>query len=271
MIYLLIWLLGLAFGSFLNVLITRIPEGENIAYPPSRCPKCKSRLKWWHNIPVLSWIILGGKCYYCKSKISLQYPLIEILTSFIFLLVFVKAGISYHTLLLSIAFSLLLALSIIDFYYKAVPDSLNLGAFVIALAASRNILESLQSALLLAGAFTMLRFFVSYALSLSYEGEIKKNIKNAPWLKNFYPKFVQIEAMGEGDIIIAATMGAILGLKLALIAIFLSAFLALPASLFFKYARKEAQLPYIPFLALALWIVYMFDDKFKIFLEWLNG
>ncbi len=81
--YLIISIFGVVIGSFLNVLIYRIPKGENIAFPASHCQSCNTPLKWWHNIPIISWIILGGKCHFCKEKISIQYPIIEFLTGVI--------------------------------------------------------------------------------------------------------------------------------------------------------------------------------------------
>lgn len=269
MIFILIAILGASIGSFLNVLIYRVPLGVNISYPPSFCPNCQNSLKWYHNIPVISWILLKGKCAYCKNKISIRYPVVEIITSFIFLLVFIKNGVNIYSLTTSLTFSLLLALSIIDFKYKAVPDSLNLAALTISFFSSLNIIQNIISALLLAGAFSFLRFYISYYVSIKEELKIKKAIKKAPWLKSFFPKYTMIEAMGEGDIIVAGTIGAILGIELSVIAIFLSAILAIPASLFLRISKRDFELPYIPFLALSLFIVYIFDEKFKIFFNWI--
>ena len=78
MIFGFVVVIGLVFGSFLNVLIARIPNDENVAFPASHCPKCKTPLKFYHNIPLFSWIFLGGKCAFCKEKISLQYPVVEL-------------------------------------------------------------------------------------------------------------------------------------------------------------------------------------------------
>ena len=90
--------IGLCIGSFLNVVILRSLSEESIVFPASKCPKCQHKLHWWHNIPVLSYIILRGKCGFCKEKISIQYPLIELLTGIIFVVTFIKFGLSYHTL-----------------------------------------------------------------------------------------------------------------------------------------------------------------------------
>ncbi len=235
-------IIGLAVGSFLNVLILRIPKNESVSFPPSHCPKCKKRLKWWHNIPIISYILLGGKCYFCKTKISIQYPFVELSTSFIYALTFLKSGNFIQTLILSSVFALLLALSLIDFKYKAVPDTLNLSALTISIF-SGSIITSITNALLFAGGFILLRFYVSY--------------------------FAKKEALGEADIMIAATIGAILGVKLGLFAIFLSAVIALPV--FLIAGKRDMQLPFIPFLALALYITYLFNTQALHLLDWLYG
>jgi leader peptidase (prepilin peptidase)/N-methyltransferase len=239
----LVVLLGLIFGSFSNVLILRIPEAKSIVFPPSTCPKCNTKLKPWHNIPLLSYIFLKGKCAYCKEKISIQYPLVEFLNGVIFLSIYLKFGDFVTSLPLSVVFSLLLSLSLIDIKYKAVPDSLNILALSLAVVFAPLILDSFTNALLFAGGFSLLRFYVSYI--------IKK------------------EAMGEADIIIASTIGAILGVKLGVFAIFLSAFIALPILLVLN--QKNYELPYVPFLALALYLVYIFDAYALNFIQWLYG
>ena len=98
--YVLLWvcILGLCLGSFFNVVILRTLSNESIVFPPSKCPKCNHKLYFWHNIPVLSYILLRGKCYFCKEKISIQYPIVEILTMLLFALVFLKFGFSILTL-----------------------------------------------------------------------------------------------------------------------------------------------------------------------------
>ena len=106
MIEILIIILGLAVGSFLNVCIYRLPKRESISKPRSRCPKCDNQLKPWENIPVLSYIFLRGKCSNCHTSISLRYPLIEIFTSLIFLLLYYYYGFTINVLLLCVFFSI---------------------------------------------------------------------------------------------------------------------------------------------------------------------
>ena len=260
MLYLFVFLLGVVFGSFLNVVILRLPEGQSIAYPGSHCPKCGQKLRWWHNIPLLSWLFLGGKCAYCKAPISIQYPLVELGTGFLFLGVFFLHPDIYG-LVTAIVFALLLALALIDLRYKAVPDSLNLTAALLAIFSSADILANLKNALLVAGALAMLRFLVSYYVSKKEHMRLQKLIKNAPWLAHYYPRFVMIEAMGEGDIIVGFAMGAILGLQKTLLAIFLAALFALPASIYTRWRKGEAELPFIPFLVLGSLVAYVIGDR----------
>ena len=247
--YILIFILGCAIGSFLNVLIVRIPKDENVAFPASHCVHCNTPLRAWHNIPIVSWLFLRGKCAFCSGPISVQYPLVELLSGIIFLAVFLKMGITLPALGIALAFLLLLTLSVIDFYYKMVPDSLNLSALTLAIISAYTLpmlVGNFINALIFAGGFALLRFYLSYI--------IKK------------------EAMGEADIMIAATMGALLGVKLTLAAIFVSALLALPAMLLLRDETEESkQVPFIPFLAMATWIVYMFDSYVNDYIGGLYG
>lgn len=242
-------LIGLVFGSFLNVLIARIPNDENVAFPASRCPKCKTPLKLYHNIPLFSWLFLRGKCAFCKEKISVQYPIVEFLSGVIFAAVFFKLGLSYMALMIALSFSFLLSLSVIDFYIKMVPDSLNLLALSTAMMAAMSLqgfILNFQNALLFVGGFGLLRFYLSY--------------------------FIKREALGEGDLMVAGTMGAMLGVQLGLMAIFVSALLALPVMLAMRNETDESKMvPFVPFLAMALFIVYIFDFAFLNFWDSLYG
>ena len=149
-------------------------------------------------------------------------------------------------------FVLLLALSIIDWRYKAVPDSLNLLALFFAIAFSPIL--GFQYALLFAGGFTLLRFLISYYLFKKFT-LLEQKRKPASWRKE-YDIFPSFEAMGEADIIVAATIGAILGIQVGIFAIFLSALLTLPVALI--RLKTDSQTPFVPFLAMALFISFLF-------------
>ncbi len=229
-IVIFIFIFGIVIGSFLNVVIYRIPKGESIAYPASKCQSCQTPLKWYHNIPIFSWLFLKGKCGFCSEKISIQYPLIELTTGLIAISLYYKLGLVWYMPIVFVVFALLLALVMIDFKYMAVPDNLNLLALALALI-SPNVLGSLHDALLASGGLTLLRYYLSF--------------------------FLNKEAMGEGDIIVAGTMGALLGFPLFFYALFLSAILAIAPSLM----AKDRAVPFVPFLAMATFIVYIFDTQ----------
>ena len=233
-----IFTFGIIMGSFLNVLIYRIPNNENIAFPASKCQSCQTELKWYHNVPIFSWLFLRGKCAFCKESIAMQYPLIEFLTGIIAVLLFLKLGLVWYLPFVFLTFFLLLGLVMIDFKYMAVPDSLNLLALAVAIVGP-NALDSLQYALMAAGGLALLRYYLSY--------------------------FLNKEAMGEGDIIVAGTMGALLGFPLFFYALFLSAILAMIPSLL----AKDKAVPFVPFLAIATFIAYLLDSQFEAMAQWI--
>lgn len=226
----LVTLFGLCIGSFLNVAIIRLPKNESINLPASHCPLCLHPLAWYHNIPLFSWIFLRGKCAFCKSHISFQYPLVELSSAFLYAFIYFHLANTLQALLIASVFALLLALSIIDLRYKAVPDALSLPALILSFCTG-DPLVSLQNGLLFMGTFAFLRFFVS-ALA-------KK------------------EVMGEADIIIAGIIGALLGIKLGLAAIYISAVIAL--IVFMIIRKKGYELAFIPFLALGLLLTWLFE------------
>ncbi len=262
------FILGITTGSFLNVVILRIPRDESVVFNASHCYSCSKPLKPWHNIPIFSWLFLRGKCSYCHSKISPMYPAIELLSGLVFVVLANKFGISFPVLMIAMSFLMLLALSMIDFKYKMVPDSLNLLAILFAVFGAwslNGVILNLQNALLFAGGFTLLRFSLSYMLTSSARRRAKKTMTS--WTKNYHA-YPFIEAMGEGDIMVAATMGALLGVKLTLVAIFLSALLALPVMLALRNRSAEEQrVPFVPFLAMATFIVYIFDSPILAYIE----
>jgi len=262
------FIFGLLFGSFLNVVILRIPKGESVVFKSSHCYSCGNSLKPWHNIPLFSWLFLRGKCSFCKTKISIQYPLIELTSGLIFVAIAAQYSLSIPAFFIAMSFLMLLALSMIDFKYKMVPDSLNLLAITFAVLGAwsmQGFLLNLQNALLFAGGFTLLRFSLSYYLTSSI---FRAGLKTQTSWNKHYDRTPFIEAMGEGDIMVAATMGALLGVKLTLIAIFFSALLALPVMLVvMNRSAEEQRVPFVPFLALATFIVFVYESPIMAYIE----
>ncbi len=252
-----VFLLGLMVGSFLNVVIHRTPRGENIAWPGSHCPKCGENLRWYHNVPLLSWLALRGRCAFCREPISFRYPLVELLNGLLWAALYLKlapqlqnhidvAGILYF-LLIAATFSALLALSMIDFEFFAVPDSINLFALLTALLAAVShawqvgdwnlALHALRDAVIAAGGLWLLAWLIGKATGK--------------------------EAMGGADVIVAGTMAALLGFPGFFLALFAAAILAIVPSLL----AKDTMVPFVPFLSLGTLIVFLFDHPL---IDWLE-
>ncbi len=243
----LVFLFGLIFGSFLNMLIYRLPLGVSLINPKrSICPKCNYTIKWYENIPLFSYIFLKGRCSNCKEKISIIYPIVELLTATISLLLYLKLGICKEYFIILAIFYTLIILSFIDCKYKEVPDYLLLIVLILVFNLSNM---HFQAMLIFAGGFAILEFILTF-----YIQNIKSKLTNNDELK-------EQKALGEGDIPIIATIGAILGVKLALVAIFLSAIFAIIPSLINHFIKKEIQTPFIPYLSFGLFITFVFQTN----------
>jgi len=231
-----VFIFGAMIGSFLNVVIYRIPKGESIVFPSSKCQSCQNSLKWWHNIPIFSWLFLRGKCYFCKDKISAQYPVVELLTGIIFVALYFKLGLVWYLPFIAASFAALLALVMIDFKYMAVPDNVNFAALIFALI-QPEFLSALMYGAIAAGGLYLIGLLSSL--------------------------LARKQAMGGADVIVAGTMGALLGFPNFFVALFLSALLAMIPALI----NRKTGVPFVPFLALATFIVYLYDTQATQLLE----
>jgi len=232
----LVFIFGTMIGSFLNVVIYRIPKGESIVFPSSKCQSCGTSLKWYHNIPILSWLFLGGKCAFCKAPIAKQYPLVEFMTGLIFVVLYFKLGLVWYLPFVAASFAALFALVMIDFKYMAVPDNVNFAALVFALI-QPDFLHAAMYAAIAAGGLYLIGLLSSL--------------------------IARKQAMGGADVIVAGTMGALLGFPNFFVALFLSAILAIVPSLL----NRETGVPFVPFLALATFLVYLYDKEAGVLLE----
>ena len=235
-IAIIVFIFGTMIGSFLNVVIYRIPKGESIVFPSSKCQNCQTALKWWHNIPLFSWLFLRGKCYFCKEKISAQYPMVELLTGIIFVALYFKLGLVWYLPFIAASFAALLALVMIDFEYMAVPDNVNFTALIFALVQPEFLMALLYASIAAGGLY-----LIGLLSSL----------------------LARKQAMGGADVIVAGTMGALLGFPNFFVALFLSALLAMIPALIWR----DKGVPFVPFLALATFIVYLYDTQAAQLLE----
>ena len=229
----LIFILGLLIGSFLNLSINRIPNKESIAFMPIRCASCNTRLKFWDLIPVLSYIVYKGKCRHCLEKISVRYPIIELMNGLIYLYLYVKFGPSVEMVMYSILSSLLIVITLIDLYTQEIPEELNIFGLVIGIV------------------FLLLNFsignLISSGLGLLLGGGLFLLIAS-----------VSGGAMGGGDIKLIGVLGFWFGWKLILVLSILSFIIGAIASLLLialKMKSLKDYIPYGPFIAVAAMII----------------
>ena len=198
-LYITVFLYGLVIGSFLNVLIYRIPKKENIAVVRSHCMNCDYQLKWYDLVPLFSWLFLKGKCRKCGQKISVQYPIVEATNAILYLLVFYRYGLSIESLLYCLLFSALLALSVIDFRTYEIPVGFNY--FILILGLIRMATDYTNWLNYVIGFFAVST--VLFLIILVSKGR----------------------AMGGGDMKLMATCGLLIGWKLIILAFLLGCIL----------------------------------------------
>ena len=232
----IVFLVGLVFGSFLNVLIYRLPLGISLLKPiGSACPHCNYKIKWYENIPVFSYLFLKGRCSSCSDSISKSYPIVELITAAVTLMLYSNFWIGWDMIITISLFYVLIVLSFIDFKYRAVPDYLLIIVVVLAI-----LVGDIINILLFTGGFVLLELAITF-----YIQNIKAKITQNKELENQ-------RALGEGDMPIVGVIGGLLGVQLGITAIFLAAVLALLPAIYNLYSKKEIETAFIPFLSLGL-------------------
>ena len=224
-------LFGLAIGSFLNVCIYRIPLGQSIVHPPSRCTGCGQALRWHHNVPVASWLLLRGRCAFCGAGISARYPAVELLTGVVFALhalVFEPGPL----LLVRLAFAaVLIVLAFIDIDHRILPDSMTLTGIPLGVLASVWLPPGWRDSL----------------IGVALGGGILWLIAEA------YYRWRHVEGMGMGDVKMLAMIGAVLGWRAVIVALVLSSFSGALVGVLMMSRAKDGMryaLPYGTFLSL---------------------
>lgn len=235
-------ILGLCVGSFLNVVIARVPAGRSIVYPGSACPGCGAAIAWYDNLPVVSYLLLGGRCRSCREPISWRYPAIEIACGALFLLAYHRFDLGPGLVSALVLLAGLLAITVIDLDHQIIPDVLSLPGIALGLLFSLapggvGWLQSLLGVLVGGGVFVVI--IAGSALVIGQAG------------------------MGVGDVKLGALLGAFLGWKLALLSILLSVLLGGPlAATLLATGRKGRKdpIPFGPFLALGGLISLFWGD-----------
>lgn len=238
----LVFVFGMVVGSFLNVCICRMPNNESIVFPPSHCPHCLYQIRWYDNIPLLSYLLLDGKCRGCGVRISLQYPFVELLNGVLALSLFLRFGSTPLFAIMFIFCSALVVITFIDIEHQIIPDEISLPGIIIGFLLSFFIkghywLNSLFGILL--GGGTLL--LVAYS----------------------YQKLTGKEGMGGGDIKLLAMMGAFLGWKAVPFIIFTSSLIGSLIGIsimLLKEKDSKLAIPFGPYLAFGA-VLYIFYGK----------
>jgi len=244
------FIFGAVVGSFLNVCIYRIPAEKSIVSPPSSCPACGHQIRWFENIPIVSFLLLRGRCSTCRIKISLRYPAVEALTGLLFALTFYYFGFSAATIVYLIFVAALVVITFIDLDHQIIPDVISLPGILVGFVGSF---------------FVPGLFWYASIFGILLGGG---SLLAVAW---GYEKLTGREGMGGGDIKLLAMFGAFLGWQAVLPVIFLASLagtlVGVPLMLVQKGDTRLA-IPFGPFLALAA-IIYLFWGQMLI--SWYLG
>ena len=267
--YIFVFVLGAAIGSFLNVVIHRVPNEESIIFPNSACANCKNLIKPYDNIPILSWLILRGKCRECKNPISPRYPAVELLTALLFALVFWQIGLNVFLPVALIFVAAVVALIFIDAENMILPNVITYPLLVFAL---------------------LIRLIFALVFEVSYFADFKvfplSQMENYPvWVTSLFGAILGglvgggslwlvgeiwkrlrgVDAMGLGDVKMMLGVGALLGWQLTLLTIFLGAFSGAVAGVFLILRQKDknmqTQIPFGVFLGIGSIISLLFGEQ----------
>jgi leader peptidase (prepilin peptidase)/N-methyltransferase len=259
---LLVFVFGACVGSFLNVCIYRIPNEESVVRPRSRCPTCRTMIRWYDNIPLMSWIVLRGKCRACGVAISPRYYLVELLTGLLFLLLWNRYGADPLTPVLMLAVSGLILGTFVDFDHMILPDRVTIGGMIVGVPLSALVPSLHGQATWLGGLIASvgglcIGFGLLWSVALIGEWVFKK------------------DAMGFGDVKLMGAVGAFFGWKAVLFTVLASSLFGSVvgvALIAFGGKRWQSRIPYGPYIALAA-VVWMLggDGLWDAYVGWLSG
>jgi len=237
------FIMGTIIGSYLNVVILRTLAGESLIYPPSHCPKCSHRLAPWDLVPVLSYILLRGRCRYCGAAISIQYPLIEFITGIVFVLLYLKYGLTFKMGELLVLASISIVVFVTDIREMTVSHAVTAAGFIIVLIlkiiAKENLLVALQPA-------AVLFFIFSILYTLGY--------------------------IGDGDVTLAAFIGFTVGPILSVAAIF---WMAIIGGIYGSYLvmqdkkNLKREVPLAPFLVAGCTVAVLLEPQIKSYFDYI--
>lgn len=253
-LYAIVFIFGSIVGSFLNVCIYRIPRRKSIIMPSSYCPSCNTPVKIWDNIPIISYIMLAGRCRACKENISLRYPVVEAVNALFYAAVLWRFGMGWHTLFYFAFVSSLIVITFIDLDFQIIPDSITLPGILIGL---------------IAGSFLLHDPFFRWTL-LGFKASIIGAVTG--FCLFYLIAVLSCGGMGGGDIKMMAMAGALMGWKSVLMTTFLGSLFGSVWGIFlmaFKGRGRKSKIPFGPFLAAGA-IITLFAAQ-EIFYWYLRG
>ena len=260
MIFWIAILFGLVVGSFLNVCIVRVPVEGSILRPPSHCPRCKTPIRWYDNVPIVSFLLLGGKCRKCQKPISGRYPLVELLNGLFYAAAIYTFDVTGEAVLVMALCSSLLVVTFIDLAHQIIPDVITIPGMVIGVAVAPFFMTALAAA----PPFGLLPDAGSYATGLvnSIAGLL---LGGGPlWLVGWsWEKLRKVEAMGGGDVKLMGMLGSFLGWQGALLIIMLGALSGTVVGvtlMLLKKHKAEQHIPFGPFLAAGAFLTIFFGE-----------
>ena len=244
------FIIGAVFGSFFNVVGYRLPKGESIITPPSHCPNCNHRLKWYELFPIISFFIQKGKCRKCKEKISWFYPIFETVCGLLFALAFVSFEFSPKIIIALTFISMLIIIVVSDYHYMIIPDEV-LIFFAIVLSLEIGFIDGFKEMVIALGNGA-LAFLTMWGVKLLGDFLFKK------------------ESMGGGDIKLMFLFGLVLTYPMSIIAIFIASLVGLPISLLLMKSDNH-EIPFGPFLAVGAVVILLTHLNFDMVLTFLGA
>ena len=248
--FVIFFLLGIIMGELYGIIANRLSLDDEKLFSKSHCDKCFHKLRYYEVIPIFSYIYLKGKCRYCKKKIDIKNPIIELLTGILFVITYYLFGLSYELLIGLGIISILVIVCVSDITYLIIPDEVIVffsGYFIIFQYLRLGINQTLEHVFI-----GVLLFLIMYSIMLIGDNIFKR------------------ESLGGGDIKLMFIFGLILDPLMGIVTIFIASVLALPISLIFIKNTKNNAIPFGPFLLLALTIVYFIGITSTTILNWLT-
>ncbi|MCM8773957.1 MAG: prepilin peptidase [Candidatus Omnitrophica bacterium] len=266
---LIVFIFGSSLGSFLNVCIYRLPKSLSMVTPRSYCPSCRKTIKWFDNIPLISYFILKGKCRYCNSKISLRYPLVELITGIVTLYLYKRFSFSWNFFEFLLFSSLLVLVSFIDIEYRAIPIyicplGIILGLIFKLYESSKYLKSGIVDNLPIVNSFKGLVFGLGFTYLFKLFGDLLLGIYLG--LTNKDSIEGEKESLGLGDVDFMGMVGTFLGTKSVITTFFIAPFLGLFYSLFALLFKKSHIVPYLPYLSLASFVSLIWAERIFTFI-----